>query len=249
MDQETVTVDLSDRKDSQKKYKIVESTDLESFSENNEYKTKREILSEVNTDKMASDCMDLIDNIKRYLTDKGISFDQLCLYSNLGIVCKEEYCNKADDIARSIYEMDEEESKVKQDEFLEDLSLNVLDGIAYFKFYLDISKSKNGTDPVAYQIKPEDHIKLRKDFTLSGLVNYSEFITKMKAFGYKVTLSYADNIDTFDDYISVIKENQDENIIIKSDFKLDKHIEDETKEENKGIKFVFTMLSEKWTNK
>ena len=77
-----------------------------------------------------------------------------------------------------------------------------------------------------------------------------KLITKMKAFGYKVTLSYADNIDTFDDYISVIKENQDENIIIKSDFKLDKHIEDETtKEENKGIKFVFTMLSEKWTNK
>lgn len=242
MDQETVTVDLSDRKDSQKKYKIVESTDLESFSENNEYKTKREILSEVNTDKMASDCMDLIDNIKRYLTDKGISFDQLCLYSNLGIVCKEEYCNKADDIARSIYEMDEEESKVKQDEFLEDLSLNVLDGIAYFKFYLDISKSKNGTDPVAYQIKPEDHIKLRKEFTLSGLVNYSEFISKMKAFGYKVTLSYTDDMDTFDNYISVIKENKDDSMLIKSNLKLD---EEEKKEEETGIKFLFTMFKEK----
>lgn len=242
MNQETVIADLSDRKDSQTKYKIVESTDLESFSENSKCKTRKEILSEVNTDKMVMDCIELIDNIKKYLTDKGILFDQVCLYSELGIVCKEEYCNKADDIARSIYEMDEEESNVKKDELLEDLSSNVLNGIAYFKFYFDACKTRKDTEPVILQLKPEDHIKLRKEFTLSGLVNYSEFISKMKAFGYKVTLSYTDDMDTFDNYISVIKENKDDSMLIKSNLKLD---EEEKKEEETGIKFLFTMFKEK----
>lgn len=242
MNQETVIADLSDRKDSQTKYKIVESTDLESFSENSKCKTRKEILSEVNTDKMVMDCIELIDNIKKYLTDKSILFDQVCLYSELGIVCKEEYCNKADDIARSIYEMDEEESNVKKDELLEDLSSNVLNGIAYFKFYFDACKTRKDTEPVILQLKPEDHIKLRKEFTLSGLVNYSEFISKMKAFGYKVTLSYTDDMDTFDNYISVIKENKDDSMLIKSNLKLD---EEEKKEEETGIKFLFTMFKEK----
>lgn len=246
MDKKVVTVDLSNRKDNQIKYKIVESTNLESFSENNEFKTKREILNEVNTNKMVMDCIELIDNIKKYLTDKGILFDQVCLYSNLGILCKEEYCNKADDIARSIYEMDEEESNVKKDELLEDLSSNVLNGIAHFKFYFDACKTRKDTEPVILQLKPEDHIKLRKEFTLSGLVNYSEFISKMKTFGYKVTSSYTDDMDTFDNYMSVIKENKEDNLIIESDIKLEKVDEEQ---ENKGIKFVFTMLSEKWTNK
>ena len=246
MELNTVYGNLSELKKTEtERFSIVQSMDIESFADADTIKNKDEILLEVDTDEMIKKCEELIKNIKAYLNDSGILYDQVSLYSQTGVVCNETYLQKAKEICSHKYEIDIEESTQEEKEYFKSLLSNVLYDVVPLTFYVDLSLTRNDDDPIAFHLDQADFKKFRGEFKISGLVNYSLFVSKMKDLGFNIFLTSTGEADTFENYIETIKEGNDDSFSIVSSVEL----EPEKAPRYKNLNYFFTMINKKWTDK
>ena len=194
------------------KYVIVPELICVEPNEASEPKTKKEILSEVNTDEFIKQCGEVFEDTVRYLLSKEININSISLpIWSSGIVCSSALNNELADLTkqwRENFDMSKQIANKWTKTFRQGLKIQTLPEI------------------VPIQIRPilgcyEDFISIKEleefeeNHMINGLVNFEEFVSKIQSLGFNLTCyENYEPLNTYDDYIKALYINGDTEICL-----------------------------------
>lgn len=175
-----------------------------------DYSLSREkLISLINTDETIHKCELIFEEAIEVLIKKNVKFDEISLISSMGIICKEEYIKNYTQEDKYAFDNKWTESVTK-------LAENVLPNVVPVIFFIS-----TGNNDLYLTEEEKEH------FTIYGLIDIDDFISKMKELGYKITDDEGKDIFNYNKYIHTIFNSNTKSILyltadLKKDYEINK---------------------------
>lgn len=175
-----------------------------------DYSLSREkLISLINTDETIHKCELMFEEAIEVLIKKNVKFDEISLISSMGIICKEEYIKNYTQEDKYAFDNKWTESVTK-------LAENVLPNVVPVIFFIS-----TGNNDLYLTEEEKEH------FTIYGLIDIDDFISKMKELGYKITDDEGKDIFNYNKYIHTIFNSNAKSILyltadLKKDYEINK---------------------------
>lgn len=175
-----------------------------------DYSLSREkLISLINTDETIHKCELIFEEAIEVLIKKNVKFDEISLISSMGIICKEEYIKNYTQEDKYAFDNKWTESVTK-------LAENVLPNVVPVIFFIS-----TGNNDLYLTEEEKEH------FTIYGLIDIDDFISKMKELGYKITDDEGKDIFNYNKYIHTIFNSNAKSILyltadLKKDYEINK---------------------------
>lgn len=175
-----------------------------------DYSLSREkLISLINTDETIHKCELMFEEAIEVLIKKNVKFDEISLISSMGIICKEEYIKNYTQEDKYAFDNKRTESVTK-------LAENVLPNVVPVIFFIS-----TGNNDLYLTEEEKEH------FTIYGLIDIDDFISKMKELGYKITDDEGKDIFNYNKYIHTIFNSNAKSILyltadLKKDYEINK---------------------------
>lgn len=166
------------------------------------------------TDEIINECEELLARTFKMSREKGIPVDFLQLTPYIGVLATSDYAKRRMDFSEEYYNSDNiydrDTINKAYDALMDDLDASVSHDYVPVEFFLNTLFS--GLDQVDMDKYANDNgidISEIEKWMVTGIVNYSEFLRKMKNLGYKVSLSTCHDKEcedvSFDNLVSFLK--------------------------------------------
>jgi len=162
------------------------------------------IRTQQNTYEVAKQCDALIKKAVEFLAEKGVSFEQLVISSNLGVFCRLDYFNELQK-----YYLHNTIEDEKLDDLMKTLHIKIFPQIVPITFR--INSVFSGIENCDIQNKLGDNNLFLE--SVSGIVNWEYFIMEMNLLGYNIDLLSDRKGLSFFDYTMAVKQNDSNNKI------------------------------------
>lgn len=166
------------------------------------------------TDEVISKCEDLFAKAFKFARDKGIPVSFLQITTFIGVIVTSEYEKRRMDFFEEYYNSsttyDRDTINREYDKLMDDIDGNVSHDYVPVEFFLNtLFSGVEGADMDKYAYDNGIDISEMEDWMVKGIVNYNEFIRKMRNSGFTVgfsTYSETGSEDvSFDKLLSLLK--------------------------------------------
>ena len=201
--------ELKEELENEEKYIIIDFDDTDSILNYDEAKPISEYKSKVNTDEFVKQIELLTEETSRTLINRGIPYNLISFSSNIIFLCKPEFVEKLKTYLIQI-ESDNsyDEDGVIFESLLNELYSNI--NLEYVPLRFGLNTAETGT-----KVKSIDDYMCATGLTyddiyrkeVSGIVDFSQFISKMRDLGYSFKLLKYGFCTSIMDYIKSVQEN------------------------------------------
>ena len=183
------------KRENNQNYVVIDHFTYESIAKAKESKPLTEYAAQENTEEFVKKCEKLIEETVRNLAEFGVPFDEITIYSYMGLLCKESFIRNIQMAGKDQF----------GDEAFDELKDQTSKTLVSLEFRVD--EIGTGTEDMSID---DYNSKIIKDLlptdSISGIVNLKVFISKMKELGYNIELINYGECSSFDDYMEAVQE-------------------------------------------
>lgn len=196
---------LKEQLEKEQTYAIVDSLDINGIMNAHDAKTLAEHETQERTDELVKECEALIENTVRCLGKNGIPYNTIVLSSQVNFLMKSDF------IERLLKYYDESDKDIDGELFsklLDELDYHISTIYTPLKFFLNLPETRNEYMSIEdYRKEKEVNYDDISELKIFGIVNFEEFIYKMKTLGYDVKFVDGEDCLNISNYIQALKDS------------------------------------------